>query len=311
MRSSIYGVNIPILLISLCMAVFAWYAITVKERTDMQLDIKLDYANLPSNLIITEGLIHEVSVHIRGPRTLLVGNEARKPYIIDLSDLVKGKNIVPFVTPNFNEGSFRAFEVLEITPPQMIVYVDTLLERNVPIKTTLSSNFSASAFKVQDISISPTTALIRGPEKTIMHIKSLPLELFVDPSEGPGTYTKKFPLVVSELQTSITPNFVSVTYTVATQRVRLKLSPKVIISGEANSYTLSPQNLEVEVEVPEGLVKNHSYLRSLVVRVTPPLLESGQSAKVKANLTLPEGMTLIKNPMQEFTITRKPTTKGH
>ncbi len=304
MRSNFYGVNIPILLLSLCMAVVAWYTITVKERTDMQLDVRLEYVNIPDNLIITEGLIHKVSVHLRGPKTLLAGHDTRKPYLIDLSDITKGKNIIPFIQPQFEEGTFRAFEVLDITPPQMIVFTDTLLERNVPIKEKLATSFHSSAFKVQDIHISPSTALIRGPEQTITKIKSIPLELQVDAKEQPGTYTKKFPLVASEVQTSITPALVSVTYTVASQRTSLKLNPKVAISGDPNSYTLSPQSLSLEVEVPEGLAKNTSYLKGLVVRVTPPLLETGQSAKVKATLTLPEGMTLLKTPEQVFTITR-------
>ncbi len=306
MRSSIFGINIPILLVSFCIAVGAWYAITVKERTDMQLTVQLDYENIPQNLVIIDGLVTEVSVHIRGPRTLLKSHDARKPYLVDLSDLVKGKNVIPFVQPTFENGSFRAFEILDISPAQMIVYTDTYLERNVPIKAKLNSSFHSSAFKVTDISISPNTALVRGPEQTVSKIPSLTLDLQVDAKEGPGTYTKKFPLVTEKALTSVMPSLVSVTYTVASQRAKILLEEKVLISGDVKSYEVSPQNMQLEVEVPEALVKNTSYLNGLTVRVTPPLLEAGQSAKVKATITLPEGMTLITKTQPTFTITRKP-----
>ncbi len=305
MLSSITRINFPLLLLSLCIAVTSWYAITVKERVDMHLKVYIDYNNVPKHLIVTEGLVNEVTVQVRGPKTLLQSHDTKTTYAIDLSHLEKGKNIISFLQPDFSKGNFRAFEVLEISPPQAIVMTDTLLERNVPIKATIDTVLHSSAFKVKDMTISPSTGLLRGPEKIVSKVHSLPLELHMDTKEAAGTYTKKFPLVSTIEQSSVTPSFVSVTYTVTTKRTRVTVEKKVQVNGEPDRYMLSPQNLTVEVELPEGLAKNKSYLNGLAIRVTPPLLEEGQSATVQSQVSLPEGMTLITPPSQKVTITRR------
>ncbi len=305
MRFNITQINFPLLFLSLCIAIGAWYAITIKERIDMHLTVHIDYKNVPKHLIVTEGLVNEIVVQVRGPKALLQSHDAKPSFDYDLSALEKGKNVISFLQPDFSKGNFRAFEILDISPAQAIVMTDALLERNVPINVTIDTALHSSAFKVEDVSISPSTGLLRGPEKVISKVRSLPLELHMDTKEQAGTYTKKFPLVTTIEQASVTPSLVSVTYTVATKRTRMKVQKKVIINGEHSRYTLTPEYLTVEVEMPESLAKNKSYLHGLAVRVTPPLLEDGQSATVDSQISLPEGMTLITPPSQKVNITRR------
>ncbi len=306
MRFKITHINFPILLLSFCIAVGAWYAITINERMDMHISVKLDYKNAPKNLVITEGLIDNITVHVRGPKALLLSYDAKQPYTFSLANLTKGENIISFLQPDMMGGSFRAFEVLDITPTQIVVQADTLLERNVPIKPKMHTVLHSSAFKVQDLHIAPNTALLRGPEKIISKIESIPLDIRMDTTEKAGSHTKKVPLVTTAAQSTVTPSFVTVSYKVVSQRIRKTIDKTIVINGEQNSYTISPSTLSIHVEFPEALKNNKSYLNGITVRVTPPLLEPGKSATVHANVSLPEGMTLTDEPHEEFTITRLP-----
>ncbi len=305
MRSKTFtSLNFSVLCISLCLGTFLWYAITINDRMDMQVEIKLEYKNIPKNLIITEGLVDTITTVVRGPKALLQSHNTQRTHIFDLSTLRKGKNVIPFaaVSP---QGKYRAFEVLSVSPGQMIVYTDSYMERNVPIKAKLINPLHSSAFKVTNITTSPNTALIRGPEKTVSKMGSLTLDVRVSAEEQPGTYTKNFPLITDKPQTSVTPTSVAVQYTVASKRTTLHIEKKIIINGAVGSYIVEPTTVQLHIELPEALTKNSSYLNGIEVRLTPPLLELNQSAVVRTDIILPEGISLIKEPQsQDITVTR-------
>ncbi len=303
MRYKLASINIPVLLISFCLASITWYSITIDERTEMQLEVFLDYTNVPKNLIITGGLLDSITVNVRGPKALLKSHDPKQRHVIDLGHLLKGQNIIPFAQPGWN-NKFRAFEVLHVSPAQMIVETDTLLERNVPIRPQILTTLHASAFKVQNISVSPNTALLRGPEKAIEAVDHLMLDVRVDTKAQPGTYTKSFPLITHQAQATVTPSIIAVTYTVTSQRTRINMQRRVRINGPSTNYSVSPEYINFVVEVPEALADDISYLEKAEARITPPLLEPQQQAMGKATLILPDGMTLV-HPMEEaITITR-------
>ncbi len=303
MFSRFTSINFPILFLSFCIAVGTWYAITIHGLMDMDMEVQLDYNNIPHGLVITGGLVDSIVVTVRGPKALLESRGSQRAYVMDLSMLRKGKNIVPFSSPKW-EHRFRAFEFLEISPNQMTVYADNLMERNVPIKTTLDTALHSSAFKVTNLTTAPNTALIRGPEKIIAQMDSVILDVHVDAGEKPGDYSKTLPLVSGKQQVSITPSNVAVRYTVVSKRTKVSIEEEVLINGAEDAYIVSPSRIRLEVEVPEALARNTSYLDGVEVRLTPPLLEPGQSAQGSVNIHLPEGMSIEKESHSKFTVTR-------
>ncbi len=303
--SSIKEINIPVLILSVIIAVGAWYIITISERTDVYMRVLLDYQNAPEDLVVTDGLIPHIDVQIRGPKNLLTSENSRNPSIvIDLASLQSGKNVRPFSKETWG-NQYRAFEVLEIEPTHLVIKTEPVLERSVTIVPRLDVKLDDATFKVVDINLSPSTALVKGPQSTVQGMKSLDLDLRIDPKEKAGTYTKPFPLVVAERFTGVTPNSIDVTYTVASKRARIKLNKTVGINGPINNFTVDPHNIQFEAEIPEGLVKDLKYQDEAVARVTPPLhLEIGQSAPVTLHYTLPEGMTLVDDTPRTVVITR-------
>ncbi len=302
--SNLKNINYPIFFISIIIAIGAWYTISIGNRTDVYMRVLLDYQNVPEKIVVVEGLIPHIDVQIRGPKTLLTSQHSKNPSIVvDLAKLRTGKNVIPFPKETWG-NQYRAFEVLEIEPTHLVIQAASIQERSLAIVPRLDVALNNAAFKVVDVNLSPSTALVSGPQHTVQNMKRVDLDIRIDPKEKAGTYTKAFPLVVPEKFTSVTPQSVNVTYTVASKRSKVKLDKTIAINGPQNNFTVDPKEVQFEVELPEGLLKNKKYQAQAKVQVTPPLLEVGQSAPVSLQFIMPEGMSLTNDTPRTIVITR-------
>lgn len=290
--------------ISIIAATAMWYVVSVRDRIEAQLEINIDYYGIPQNLIVTNGLVSKITVRLRGPETLMRSilrqniNEA-----IDLSYIKKGVTIVPLPTTDISP-SLRAFDVVDIQPPRIVVTADNLIERSVPVKTIIDSPLKGEALTVENISVSPATVILRGPEDTISTISNVPLTIHVDPKGAGTTVQQIMALDTPSLVTSV-PSSVRVRYTITSGRTVVSRTCALVVAEDStHHYRLQPKELTVLVEVPEALAKTASYLKELEARVVPPPLEPGESQKAKVQFRLPDGMTLLNPTSEEVTITR-------
>ncbi len=301
---SIRRINYAVLLISLIISIGAWYIISIGNSTDVYMRVLIDYQNIPEDLVVVDGLIPHIDVQIRGPKTLLSTQNAKNPSIVmDLATLRVGKNIIPFAKETWG-NHYRAFEVLEIEPTHLSITTEQVVERTLAIVPHLDVSLSDAAFKVVDVNLTPSNAIVKGPKSTVTKKKNVELDVRIDPKEKAGTYTKNFPLVVPEKYTSVSPSSVEITYTVASKRVQKEITRPVSINGPKNNFTVDPQTITFMVEIPEGLFKDKKYLDSAVAQVTPSTLEVGNSAPAALQFVLPEGMTLVDNTPRTIVITR-------
>ena len=114
------------LLVSVVIATAMWYTVSVRDRIEAQFEVNINYVGIPKNLIVTDGLINKVTVRMRGPQTLLRGiANQRLNQKIDLSMIKKGVTIVPLNTEHM-AAYYRAFEVLDVQPPRIVVNADVV-----------------------------------------------------------------------------------------------------------------------------------------------------------------------------------------
>ncbi len=299
MLSRILNINFRVLLLSFVMASTLWYVVVIDETVDVQLDVQVEYKNIPKDLIVTEGLLHNIKVRLRGPEALLRDLPvSSRVHVIDLSNIRKGKNIIPF--PNLQNKNLRAFDIHDITPSRVVIVADTLQERNVKIQPNIAASGTTSNIAIEDLSITPSNVLIRGPNETIKHIDSIPLQIRINPNSNPGPHSHKEILYIPQSYVTATPTHVTVSYTVLSERKTLNLERKVRIgSNTPQNYSIEPDIIDVQVEVPELLANNSSFLHGMVLSITPPLMDIESSAMVPLHIVLPEGMTLI-NELPKF-----------
>lgn len=291
-------------LLAVACAIGMWYLVSVQNRIEAQLDVNLDYFGIPSNLVVTSGLVSKMTVRVRGPETLLRSALRDEPtHAVDLSYIKKGVTVVPLPTEAFSPV-LRAFEIVDTQPPSIVVKADTIIERSVPVRTIVDSPLSGNALTVEHVSVSPATVIVRGPEEVISGISNLPLTIPLDPRAAGTTVQQTMPLVTPSLVTC-SPSSVLVRYTITSGRAAVTRKVKISVAEDSNHhYRLEPAELTLKVEVPEALAKSSTYLNELTASVTPPSMQPGESRRVRLHLRLPEGMTLVQPVNEDIVVKR-------
>ena len=292
------------ILISVVAAAGMWYMVSVSDRTEVQLELSINYYGMPQNLVVTSGLINKITVRLRGPGTLLRSiPQQRLVQSVELSHLKKGTTIIPLTSESM-DGTFRAFEVVDVLPPRIVITADNLMERSVPIKTVVESPLRSNALTVENVSTSPATVILRGPESVISDFSFLPVTIRLDPKAA-GTTVRQTLLLDTPSLVNAVPSAVQVQYTITSGRSVLSRRCKLKLETEdPQSYSVDPPSIDLAVEVPDALVRSTSYLRKLEAIVVPPPMDVGRSAQVDPRIRLPEGMTLLSPSVEAVTVTR-------
>lgn len=292
-------------IIAIITAVGMWYVVSVRDRLEAQLEVNIDYHGVPSGLVVTDGLVSKVHVRLRGPELLLRSiSQQTLTQAIDLSGIKKGTTVVP-LTGEHMGPQLRAFELIDVQPPRIVVRADNLIERSVPVRAEIESPLRSGVLTVENVIVSPASVTLRGPESVLSDMSHVPLIITLDPNAAGTTVRQTLPLDTPSLVNAM-PGSVAVQYTITSGRTVVTRQVKVEVEAEnARNYAVEPDSLELLVEVPEALARNSSYLRKLGVIVVPPPMESGQSRQVDPRIRLPEGMTLLNPSVNPVTISRK------
>ena len=293
------------MLLAIFIAVSMWYMVSVRDRLEAQIEVNLDYFGIPANLVVTDGLINKAVVRLRGPETLLRSVTQRKIIqAVDLSTIKKGTTVVPLSAEHLGAG-FRAFELIDVQPPRIVVKADNLQERSVPVRAVVDSPLRGGALTVENVSVTPATVALRGPESVVSAISSVPLTIMLDPKAAGTTVHQTITLDTPSMVTANPPS-VKVQYTITSGRTVVSRRCKIELAKESRPfYTIEPDEIAVLVEVPDALAKNGRYLGEMDVSLTTPDIPPGESVKVPLRFKLPEGMTLLNPVAEEVTVTRK------
>ena len=305
----LFGPHAVSLLIAVLAATFMWYMVCVRDRIEAQYEVFVDYHGVSPKLVITEGLVSKLTIRLRGPETLLRSLGKRHlTQQVDLSKVKKGVTVVP-LTPEEMHGDLRAFDIIDIEPARMVVKADNLAERNVTVKPVVSSPLRTGALTVGDVSISPSSVTIKGPESIVSDMSSIKLFILLDPKAAGTTLNQSMNLDTPNLVTA-TPSAVRVQYTMTSGRTAVARRLRVAIgANKPEAFLVEPAELDVAVEVPDALAKSSSYLAKIAVSAIPPELAPGESARVRLHYRLPEGMTLLPPLTEEVTVTRRGGSK--
>lgn len=292
------------MLLAVIAATSMWYIVTVRDRIEAQLEVNIDYFDYPPNLVVTKGLINKATIRLRGPETLLRSiPKQRLNWPIDLSSIKKGVTIIPFTNEKLSPA-LRKFEVVDIQPSRLEVTADTLIERNVKVNPILESPLASTALTIENQTVSPSTVIIKGPEEDVAKISDVPVRIPLNPKNVGTPIQQVLPLDTPNFVTA-TPSSVTVRYTITSGRTVLSRICPLTLSGDSlHAYAITPDELNIMIEVPEALAHSANYLKKLEANVVVPPLDAGESKKARIHFRLPEGMTILGNPPTEVMVTR-------
>ena len=228
------------LLVAFAVAVGMWYVVSVRDRLEVQLEVGIEYNGIPSGLVVTDGLVSKVQVRLRGPEILLRSISSRSlTEAINLSNIKKGTTIVPLTSDNMGP-SLRAFELVDVQPPRIVITADTLAERSVPIRAVLESPLRSGALTVENVTVSPASVTLRGPEGVISSINNLPLGIRLDPKAAGTTVEPSHVEVMVEVPEALARNSSYL------KRLEVMVVPPALEPGQKGTA-------EPRIQLPEGM----------------------------------------------------------
>lgn len=262
------------ILLALLLAVGLRYVVIGSSQVEAQLDLRVDYRGLPRGLVVRDGMIHRLSVRLRGSGELLRGLHSRDlSYTVDLSGVKKGANVLPLHVDELL--ALRSYEVVEVSPSRLVLEVDTLSERVLPLDVSMTPLPEDAPLRLTSVLLEPSFVTVKGPESQVKALEHLSVAF--DPTQDMSEGTRAASVVIAgPEQVEITPPVTTLRYTLTLKSAELELRRAVQLDDEGSArYEVSPGVVDLRVEIPEGRLHDSAYQEAIRVVVRPPRSGAG------------------------------------
>lgn len=161
-------------LMSLAAALVLWFFIMGERNLEVGYSVPLALKNVPPGMMVTNEVPSQVEIRLSGPRTLLVGLDAKSIAItVDLADLKPG--LTSFKRLEERLTLPAGITVTRLTPAFLDVRLERQVEKTVPVRPHLSGR-PAQGFKVEAIELLPERVRLQGAEGELRGIAEVQSE---------------------------------------------------------------------------------------------------------------------------------------
>lgn len=258
--------NILARIFAIIIACSLWIYVMTDQNpiVERSMEVKLVTANLPENRVVFNAP-ERVTVKIRASRAL-VNDDINKLVTaqIDLKDAGEGQQELPVVV-KFSKG-----DVVSVTPSEVSVYVDTLSEKTVPVRTRVTGT-SVDDLIVGKSIINPAEVTIKGATHRLSNVNKVAAPIDITNKKGDFKAVSELVAVSDDgydiPSIQITPQKAQIEAKMVKQMITVDLPVKIEMSGV----------------LPDGIVVNKTEVKPEVVRITAPpsLLKSLKEIKTK------------------------------
>ena len=281
-----------------------WYMVTVRDKVETWVDVRVEFKGTPSGLVIRDGLITKVSARLRAAKGLsrsLNGRDAA--VVLDLSSIKKGSTtleIRPEMLPFTN-----AFEVMEITPSRVQIEADSMGSRQIAVQAFFEGSLPGDLF-VKALHFTPQNVTVNGPETLIFDLNAIKLPVRLSGLGEAGLHPLRISVPMPD-GLSAEPSQVAVDLDlgVRTKQVRLVRSVEVDVP-EGKHAVVTPARVTIQVAIPESQAGKPDVLAGITALADAPKPGAGPAnAKVPVRVLLPENAVLQDVTPKEVNITIK------
>ena len=252
---------------------------------ERNVEVRLQQMNLPNNMMVFN-VPDKVMVKIRGTRTKVSDNlENKITASLNLKNVTEGQQSLPV------KVSFAAGDVVQITPNEVSVYVDTVSEKKVPVITRIVGAVSSDMTIGHSI-ITPAQVTLRGATHRMNKVNKVVAP--IDVTDHQGDFQTESELVaVSDdgydiPNMKIIPERVMVQATMVSQMLSVDIPVQLVVSGELpKDVTVTKTEIlpeKVRITAPPSLLKDLKAINTKPVDVS----KLTGSTVVAAELDLPE-----------------------
>ena len=292
--------NWQIALVAVLLAVTLWYAVVGREKVESWVEVPLEIKGLPAKYILNAAPPDFLRVRVRGPEGLMRALDRRKlQYTLDLTTVTRGSNTVSLLPEDMPFSG--AFEVLEIVPPTLDFFVDTLSTRKAVITPVLRDALP-KGLRLGEMAASPHSVTLRGPESVISQLSEVNATVAMPPDITQNAITTQAH-VIPPPGVQAQPTEVSIKLDIKGSRKVLTVQAPIVVQGNLpDNSSIDPEVVEVHLDVPLAWTAGGPELRSLAA-----VVEANEKMKDSVNLpirvTAPENCKVIKVTPNRVTLT--------
>ena len=267
---------------------------------EIEILIPVDPYNLPDGLALVDPVLKEIEIRVKGPVSVLDDLRRNVPrYKLDLSSVAVGMESI-VINPDLIQMP-GGTQITRVSPAYLIVKIDRLLKKQVPVKVAVSGE-PAGSYSINGMLAKPSSILICGPETTV----GLVDEIFtkpIDVSTRSESFKKEIAVDLAEgVEICSSSNIVlAEIYFVA--KVATKRFAGIFVQGKNALYdfNITPDTLTLEIKGPLNIINNLQPQKDIRVFVELANLKPGVYVR-RAAISLPVKTTLVNVEPELFTV---------
>jgi YbbR domain-containing protein len=192
-----------LMMLALVLAAVVWYgkALDRRERiSEKQLEASVTLVNVPTDMVITSEVPRALVLRVRGPLSRLRSlDSSQAGVVIDLRGAGEGEH--EFAVENRNVAVPDGIEVLVVTPAQIPLRLERLVQRRLPVRPRIVGE-PAAGMVTGKVDVQPPAVLVSGPRLQLEALRSVTTDaVSVDGAEGPveALVTVRSPLPLARI----------------------------------------------------------------------------------------------------------------
>ena len=286
--------NLRLLFFAFLLSCAVWYSVVGSSQAETDISFHVEYVDLPDDLMVVKGMKDVLRVRVRASEQRL-RSVFNKDFVyrINLKNAVRGANVFP-VEINTAFSDVKGMEILRISPSYLIIEVDEIAEKRVPVEVDFSDKDDDDLY-VRDLVLEPSEVKLKGPKEILENIYSLKVKFDINQVELAGKYTRNIPLSLPNLVEADTP-VTKISFEAWFDLVPVSLSRLVQLDKTGGDFKTEPRTVDIELEIPQSKMISYNidpaYMAQVraIVRNTHELAE-GRLLPVE--VLLPKGAKLL------------------
>jgi YbbR domain-containing protein len=254
---NIFVNNIGKKIFAIAIAIFIWLVVSLESSVEKNITIDVNYANLPSGLVITNAPPEELNIVVRGTRSQLSSLSPQSLFFtIDLAHVSAGVSKFNIRTEQIRPP--RGVQVIGISPAEVTVDVDELIRKDIAVEPIVGPPETGYEIVGKPEAV-PSTATVSGPKSIVSDMKFIPTDTISTIRET-SKFTIEVPLrspnrlvkLVGDKTTRVTINIEEKTL----EKEFKDLDIKFLNFENLNFEPRGLLKAEVAFEGPYSLIKN-------------------------------------------------------
>jgi YbbR domain-containing protein len=243
--------NALLKLISVVIALFLWYSLSIEEQRSRTLEnVLLKVLNTRAETVITQAPLKVVDLRLRGPRGVVMGLEPEAvSVIVDASALAPGNHTIWLGPDNIRVPA--SVEVLRIDPPSLPVVIERKVTRRVSVKAEVDPASIPPNRMVVNETVNPPEVQITGPASKVEALAEVPTEP-IRLAEANSEVTAMARIRLTDQASAVTPD--TVTVSIMLDAIAEKNVPGVNLSLPPRVQWVSTRKVNLTLRGPISLL---------------------------------------------------------